>query len=202
MRRVRLFLIAVGLVGALSGCRTPFEPPTVPIANLYPTLHPGSILDRSCPLSLADGEVAALLARLGLLGPLQTHGMGAGEIALVRRGLERHGYAELDARRSACPVHWVVLRGLATEGATWLVVEAGTGAAPGFALQCGIDVAATPASVLPRTDVYGRRSQVETWRGRSGAAAVEVRRVVPSGRPPYWELDYRQAGRRPAAGVP
>ena len=201
MRRGCLLLVAVGLLVALNGCRTPFEPPTIPLANLYPTLHPGSILDSSKSLRLTEVEVAAVLSQLGLLEPLRAHGLGTVEVPLVSRGLERHGYAELDARRSACPVHWVVLRGVAEAGGTWLVVEAGMESTPGCASACGIDLVAAPVSVRPRTDVYGRRSQVETWRGGVGASPVEVRRVLPSGRPAYWELEYRQAMPRLAAGT-
>lgn len=201
MRRVRVLFAAVSLLGLLAGCRTPFQPPTVPIANLYPTLNPGSILDRSQPLSVTERELTALLAHLGLLGPLRAYGLGAGEMPLVVRGLERHGYAELDARRSACPLHWVVLRGVAEAGGTWLLLEAGMGVPPVYAPQCGIDVATAPASVLPRSDIYGRRSQVETWRGLSGESVIEVRRVTPAARSAYWELLVRQAVRRPAGGA-
>lgn len=201
MRRVAMLLLVAGLLGLLAGCRTPFPPPTVPIANLYPTLHPGSVLDSSCPVPLAERELTALLAHLGLLGPLRAQGMGAAEVPLVVRGLERHGYAELDARRSACPVHWVVLRGVTAAGGTWLVVEAGMTAPAAGAAQYGIDVAAPPASVLPRIDIYGRRSQVQTWRGAAGESAVEVRRVIAAGSIPYWELEYRQAVRGPAGGA-
>jgi hypothetical protein len=197
MRRGWTLFMTAGLIGALSGCRTPFGPATVPVANLYPTLNPGSILDRSCPLRLPESELTALLAHLGLLGPLRAHGLGAGQVPLVVRGLERHGYAELDARRSACPVHWVVLRGLTEGRETRLVVEAGMADPPACAAECGIDVANAPASALPRADVYGRRSQVEIWRGASGSSPVEVRRVASPGRPPYWELEYRQVVRSP-----
>ncbi len=201
MRRVRVLFVAAGLLGLLAGCRTPFQPPTVPIANLYPTLHPSSVLDSSCPLSLAEPELTALLAHLGLLGPLRAQGMGSAEVPLVVRGLQRHGYAELDARRSACPVHWVVVRGVTAAGETWLVVEAGMTAPPAGAAQYGIDVAAPPASVLPRADIYGRRSQVQAWRGAVGEAAVAVRRVTGLGAAPYWELEYRQAVPGPASGA-
>jgi hypothetical protein len=198
MRRARLFFAVAGLLAALSACRTPFKPPTVPLANLYPTLHPSGILDSSRALRLTAGEVTALLVRLELLGPLQAYGMGPGEVPLVVRGLERHGYAELDARRSASPVHWVVLRGVVEAGETCLLLEAGLAAPPAGATPWGIDVAAPPATVLSRTDIYGRRSQVETWRGVADKAPVEVRRVIPAGRPRYWELAYRQRLQGPA----
>jgi hypothetical protein len=197
-RHMPIVVIAAGLLGALGGCRTPFNPPTVPIANLYPTLHPGSILDQSRAVVAGEAEVTAVLVRLGLLEPLRRHGMGPAEVPLVVRGLERHGYAELDARRSSCPVHWVVLRGVSEAGATWLVLEAGLAAAPAWAAASGMNLGAAPATAGSRTDVYGRRSQVETWRGALDGAPVAVRRVTSPGRPVYWEVEYRQ----PAAPTP
>ena len=183
---------------AMAGCRTPVLPPTVPVANLYPTLNPSSILETSRSVSVTAAEVSAILTEVGLLEPLTGHGMGPGEVPLVCRGLQRHGYAELDGRRSGGPVRWVVLRGVAEGGATCLVVEAGLESPPARAAQWGIEVRQSSGARTTRADIYGRRAEVETWRGTSARARVEVSRVQTKDRRTYWEVDYRV----PAAAAP
>lgn len=198
MRPAAVLFVIGAVVGIQCGCRTPVPPPTSPVANLYPTLNPSAILEQCRPVRLAQIELSAGLAHLGLLGPLRTHGMAAAELPLVLRGLERHGYAELDARRTVCPVRWVVLRGEDTDGGTRLVIEAGLQEPPVTASQWAIDVKRPPATVETRAEAYGRSSRVETWHGTSERAAVEVRRVTPRGALPYWELSYRAGVRMPA----
>jgi len=199
MRDAALLLCLVALLGPLCGCRTPVTPLTVPVANLYPTLNPSAVLDECRPVNLTSAELTAVLAHLGLLGPLKTYGMGPGELPVVRRGLERHGYAELDARRTVCPVRWVVLRSQGSNGASGFLVEAGLEAPPATAAQWAIDVKRPPATISTRNESYGGWSKVEVWRGTADSGEVEVRRVTPRGALVYWELSYRTAVR---AAVP
>lgn len=196
MRKTALWLLAGGLVVLLSACRTPVRPSAVPVANLYPTLHPSAVLAASRPLSLTDGELSALLAHLGLLGPLRTHGMIAAELPLVRRALERHGYAELDARRTACPVRWVVLRGVSEGDGSALWIEAGLSAPPAAAGHWSIDLRRVPATVEPRVERSGSTVTVETWSGTAENAVVAVRRIRASSSLPTWELSYRTPVRK------
>jgi hypothetical protein len=173
------------------GCRTPFKPATVPVANLYPTLNPSGILATTRPLVLSGGEASALLAHLGALGPLRAHGMGSGELPLVLRGLERHGYAELDARRTTCPVRWVVLRCVEEADRPLLVVEVGSVAPPAAAAHYGLDLGRPAAATGTRSDAYGRVSRVETWIAVSDQPVVQARRITAPGQAEYWELEYR-----------
>jgi hypothetical protein len=189
-------MLALGLA-AIWGCRTPFGPPAVPVANLYPTLCSSTVLGEARPVALTETDLSALLAHLGALGPLRSHGMAAGELPLARRGLARHGYAELDARRTACPVRWVILRGLAEANRPCLVVEVGYSSAPAVATQYAIDLAQPAAETGTRTDAYGRVSRIETWRGIADSIRVEVRRVFPPGLAEFWEVEYRAPVRQP-----
>ncbi|NLF18807.1 MAG: hypothetical protein GX595_16365 [Lentisphaerae bacterium] len=191
MRTTALWLFAGSLLVLLSACRTPVRPSAVPVANLYPTLHPSAVLESSRPLVLSEGDLSALLAHVGVLGPLRVHGMSAAELSLARRALERHGYAELDARRTACPVRWVVLRGVAEDGGSALSVEAALSAPPAAAGQGSIDLRRPPATVETRTGRGGSTVTVETWSGTADQAAVAVRRVSPAGSSPTWELHCR-----------
>ncbi len=202
MRITALWLFAGGLLVLLSACRTPVLPSAVPVANLYPTLHPSAVLTSSRPLVLSEGELSALLAHLGVLGPLRVHGMGAAELSLVRRALERHGYAELDARRTACPVRWVVLRGVAEDSGAALSIEAGLSAPPVAAGQWSIDLRRPPATVETRTERGGSTVTVESWSGSANQATVAVRRVSPAAASPTWELSCRARVRDAAAPAP
>lgn len=190
--RFRPEFLALGVALAVAGCRTPVKPLTVPIANLYPTLNPSGVLATTRPLKVAEGELSALLAHLGALGPLRAHGMGPGEMPLVVRALSRHGYAELDARRTACPVRWVVLRGLSESGRPSLAIEIGSAIPPAVAGEYGIDLGRPGTLAPPRRDAYGRVSLIEAWRAAAEGTTTEVRRVSPPGRGQYWELEYRR----------
>jgi|GEM_PF-2554844 len=190
--RLRREFLALGVGVVLAGCRTPVKPLTVPIANLYPTLSPSGVLATTQPLTLAEAEVSALLAHLGALGPLRAHGMGPGEMPLVIRALARRGYAELDARRTACPVRWAILRCITDSGVPRLVIEIGSAAAPAIAAEYGIDLGRPGTLERPRRDAYGRVSLVEAWRSAGKRFTLEVRRVGPPGRgAEYWELECR-----------
>ncbi len=190
MRHCGLFLVLAALAAA-SGCRTPVKPATVPVANLYPTLTSTAVLDTTRPLKLESTDLSALLAHLGALGPLKAHGMRTEELSLALRGLERHGYAELDARRTACPIRWVVLRCAARPDPGCLVVEIGSSDLPAAAAQYGLDPKRPPAESGIRSDPYGRGSRIDAWRGLAARAAVELRRVQPMGGDAYWEFEYR-----------
>jgi hypothetical protein len=179
------------VVLSVVGCRTPVKPLTVPVANLYPTLNPSSILAGARSVKVAEGDLSALLAHLGALGPLKAHGMGPGEMPLVLRGLERHGYAEIDARRTPCPVRWVVLRGITEESQPRLVVEIGFTSAPSAAEESGINLTRPGTLAPPRRDAYGRVSLIEAWRSHTERADIEVRHISPPGGGEYWELEYR-----------
>jgi len=202
MMKTALWLFAGGLLVLLSACRTPVRPSAVPVANLYPTLHPSAVLESSRPLVLSEGDLSALLAHVGVLGPLRVHGMSAAELSLARRALERHGYAELDARRTTCPVRWVVLRGVAEDGDAALWIEAGLSAPPAAAGQWSIDLRRPPSTVEARTGRGGSTMAVETWSGSAEPAVVAVRRVGAAGSAPTWELSYRTPVREAAPPRP
>ncbi|MBN2450417.1 MAG: hypothetical protein JXR77_08505 [Lentisphaeria bacterium] len=184
-------ILGVLLWGA--GCRTPVAPPVRPVANLFPTLQPVTVLEGLEPSDVADASLAEMLEEAGVLDPLRHWGLTTAELGTAARGLRRRGYAEIDARRCACPVRWVVLRTLAvTEALRELRVEAGHADVPGIAREYGIDVATEPGERATRHDVYGRGSEVWSWHGGRGGRACTVRRVYgPAGGTVHWETEIR-----------
>ena len=184
-----LVLLAIGWLSA--GCRTPFEPPTRPIANLYPTVYPSTILGEVKPGAVPLRRLGELLQETGLLAPLTVAGMWRQELETVVRGLAHRGYAEIDARRSDCRVRWVVFRLQTLSTGLCLVLEAGGDDMSPAARYFGIDTAAAP-KVADRTDIYGRRSLLQTWTTTGDRGEGTIRRVCRTdGLLLYWEIEAR-----------
>lgn len=87
-------------------CRT-VRPPVRPVAGLYPTVDISYKLDKLTALSCDEEQLREALISIRVWDLLLQAGMEETELSLVKRGLAEHGYAEIDARRSAAPIHWV-----------------------------------------------------------------------------------------------
>ena len=100
---IRLGLIISAIL--MASCAT-VKPPQRPVAYIYPSLVPMSAI-KCTPTQLATEAIRELLKESRTLAILENAGLQTGEIAILSRGLAKHGYAELDARRSKSIISWV-----------------------------------------------------------------------------------------------
>lgn len=110
--KLSTIILAAALFFLLTGCRT-YQPPQRPVAYMYPTLMSGTQLRRLTPQNTSPADLQSYLESMELWRPLVKAGLETPELETLSRSLARRGYAELDARRSACPVAWVAFMGIA-----------------------------------------------------------------------------------------
>ena len=95
MRRPAL----LALLALLASCAA-VRPPERPVAYIYPTTRPMAALSEMTPVNASLEDIRALLDKLGVLRELVDAGLTDVELGIVCRGLAKHGYSEIDARRS------------------------------------------------------------------------------------------------------
>ncbi|MFA6816722.1 MAG: hypothetical protein WCS73_10565 [Lentisphaeria bacterium] len=103
---VFLFLLFLG-----TSCRTVL-PPVSPVANLYPVVEHPAVLNHSEPFVVTEKKIQNILRESGLYEYLEKANMPPFELSIVCRALKHRGYAELDARRSNSPLHWISFRSM------------------------------------------------------------------------------------------
>ncbi len=87
-------------------CRT-VQPPSQPVAGLYPTVDISRRLAELKAFPGTENQLRLALKSIRVWDLLLAAGMKEEELSLVSRGLSERGYAEIDARRAASPLHWV-----------------------------------------------------------------------------------------------
>ena len=90
----------------LASCAT-VQPPQRPVAYIYPSLVPMSAIQACRPTQLDEAAVRKLLEQSRTLSILESAGLQQSEISILVRGIAKHGYAELDARRSKSIISWL-----------------------------------------------------------------------------------------------
>ncbi len=108
MRRFGIWTFISLTVFTLLSCST-VKPPQRPVAYIYPSLVPMSAIQLCTPVQLDDATIRKLLNESRTLSILENAGLRQSEIAILARGLAKHGYAELDARRSKSDISWLTI---------------------------------------------------------------------------------------------
>ena len=93
------------LCGCLSNAPLP---PERPVAYMYPSAIHAEMLSLLKPVAAGESQLDELLRLLGVKVDLVKFGLTPQELETVSRGLRRRGYAELDCRRTKCPVRMVI----------------------------------------------------------------------------------------------
>lgn len=101
---IRLSLSIAALL--LASC-TSVKPPQRPVAYIYPSLVPMAAIKDCTQAQLAPDAIRKLLDESRTLTILENAGLLPTELATLSRGLAKHGYAELDARRSKSVISWL-----------------------------------------------------------------------------------------------
>lgn len=90
----------------LFSCRTVL-PPNQPVAGMYPTVDISRRLEKFKKLEVSEEQIRQALISIRVWDLLISAGMAETELSLVCRGISERGYAEIDARKAASPLHWV-----------------------------------------------------------------------------------------------
>lgn len=88
------------------GCAT-YLPPERPVAYMYPSIVPGGVLRTLQPAQVPPEELQKMLEECHLQSALAEYGLLEMEYQTLSRGLARHGYGEIDARRCNRELKWV-----------------------------------------------------------------------------------------------
>ncbi|MBQ7650806.1 MAG: hypothetical protein IJS15_07595 [Victivallales bacterium] len=92
----------------LVSCAT-VKPPQRPVAYIYPSLVPMATIKTYRPMQLDEATVKRFLEESRTLATLEKAGLRQSELSILVRGLAKHGYAELDARRSKSEISWLTI---------------------------------------------------------------------------------------------
>ncbi len=92
----------------LASCES-VKPPERPVAYIYPSLVPMAAIQSCTPKQLTAERIRSLLEESRSLAILESAGLQQGEIGILMRGIAKHGYAELDVRRSKCDISWLTI---------------------------------------------------------------------------------------------
>ncbi len=183
-------LLCAGVLALLlgSGCRTTVRPPARPVANLFPTLMPMSSLQSFQPRPATSEQVAALLARTGCLELLQKGGMLDTELSVLARGIERRGYAEIDAHRARIPLRWLIVASPGPE--TWIIAASFPDYPPD---QCraGLSDQGEPAGKT-RLSVNPDQPPAPFWTSTQGGVRTELFRILADdGKNDRWQMRWQ-----------
>jgi len=98
------FVILLAVV--LAGCHS-FTPPERPVAYIFPTVQDWSALQNLQAREIKSDVLKEALKKAGLLDELMAAGMLECDFDILVRGIRRHGYSELDARKTDLPFRWI-----------------------------------------------------------------------------------------------
>lgn len=105
---LKFAIIFLGTI-LLSGCiSSGHYPPERPVAYMYPSVMRSQNLAMMKPCMTDEAAIDAKLEALGVKAILEEYGMMRTELQTVVRGLRNRGYAEIDCRRTKCPVRFVI----------------------------------------------------------------------------------------------
>lgn len=102
---VKILYLLLAL-STLQACKT-VQPPTHPVANMFPTVDITAKLEALKPCPITAEQLQKALQSMNIWNILLTAGMPASEVSTLARGLNERGYAEIDARRASSPLLWV-----------------------------------------------------------------------------------------------
>jgi len=108
MTRIHTLTPTLAAFIALVSCTT-VKPPQRPVAYIYPSLVPMSAIKAYRPVQLDEATVKSFLKESRTLAILEKAGLRQSELSILVRGLAKHGYAELDARRSKSEISWLTI---------------------------------------------------------------------------------------------
>ena len=103
-----IYTIYIIMALLLASCAT-VQPPQRPVAYIYPSLVPMSAIQACRPTKHDEAAVRKLLEKSRTLLILENAGLQQSEISILVRGIAKHGYAELDARRSKSIISWLTI---------------------------------------------------------------------------------------------
>ena len=113
----RRLAILTAVLALCYGCAT-YQPPERPVAFMVPTLTRGGSLQALHRLRVSPDLLRSHLEEQQFWEPLRQAGLEESELETISRGLRLRGYAELDARRTASPLQWVIFCGSAPDELT------------------------------------------------------------------------------------
>jgi len=187
--RVKHLAVGAAII-FLSGCLSvPSRPPYI---GMFPSLHAAGTLNEVKPYKIDATRVQELLRTAGIDVSLGEFRLKEDDFRLLARGLSRHGYAEIDARRSASQVRWAVLKSLPeTEKENAILsVETGYWQRPPEKHLAGINLDRPPDRTENRTNIHGEREKHSSWERRIGGISILVSRVTDqrTSRLHHWEI--------------
>jgi len=141
----------------LFSCRT-VQPPSQPVAGMYPTVDISRCLEELKAFTCTEDMLRAALQSIRVWDLLLKAGMKEEELSLVRRGLSERGYAEIDARRAASPLHWV---SFASPDGNKLEISAAFLQTPPPTCRQGIMLEKTPHRQASRTIIRNRKMEYQ-----------------------------------------
>ncbi|MBQ7177411.1 MAG: hypothetical protein IJS08_08355 [Victivallales bacterium] len=108
-KRLRSVAACLAIVLCICGCNG-VQMPQRPLAYMYPSLMPMSALKAFHGRNTTSDEVKSLFEKVGLNQTLVAYGFLDSDYAILAKGLEARGYAEIDARHCRkCPFKWLYI---------------------------------------------------------------------------------------------
>lgn len=182
LMRLRLAVATAALTLAVVSC-VGVKPPERPVAYMYPMLVKMSEIADCKPTIASPDNVKSLLAQAHLLEPLMAAGLRNVDLGILARGLAKHGYAEIDARRAACPVRWASIAFRA--GAA--IIRSGFKELPPDECRFGIKPDDSSARQTIERGSYGQSIYVKTW-SIPGTRAFLKKLASPHNDSRHWEI--------------
>lgn len=173
------WLTALVVCVCVAGCRRP-GPPQRPMALLFPTVYPATVLDNARPVSCTVADIRATLTAAGLDHAAWIRTMPHDQFEVLARGLRERGYAEVDGRRVGESLVWVTFRGtvLGAEDTPALVVTSGYRQVPPGPVSAPLMLREGNAEMITEFDPYGHLREVVEWGPGPEPERVSVRRFL------------------------
>ncbi len=167
-------MLALALLLGLVSCRHGYRPER-PVTSMYPTIFPASQLDSFVSRRLSLEELQAILDKSGVSGELAAAGFLDTDRAIILRGLEKHGYAEIDCRRCRLPWLWIAF---SVQSGQQLVLACGYEKLPHGYEQTA---AGQPGLQVYRMAANGREERIDCYNPVNGDETMALFRVYQPG---------------------
>lgn len=186
MNKHTIFAISATVViaGLFCGCST-VEPPTRPVAYVFPTVRSLDSLSAIEERDVTEEQVRGWLARSGVYNELLHSGLQDEDCQLLVRGLVRGGYSELDARKAALSLKWLSISCL-SDGRVELLI--GYDHDHGHTMHAGMVKLPKPPYETIRSCRMPKLTVGTVWYGAAGETEREYVEMLSAadGHPAFW----------------
>lgn len=161
--------------------------PERPVTTMFPTVLPANVMSALAPCSLSHDDLQEIMDKTGTSPELQKAGFLQTDYSIIRRGLEKRGYAEIDGRRCrALPWQWLTFCAISGNDSINLCISKGYNTMPAnISLP---DLARPPRFRRPAANGYYQ--DVEVIQEYDNTKILRVFQPDSPGKLSHWEIIY------------